>query len=331
MRRELRKFLVGFAVVAGAALSFSSACSSSSSPSADQACADVATARCQKMQECNPQGLLNTYGDLSSCESRQSANCVMNLAAPQTANTPAHTESCAQATPSQSCSDFALGNVPSACTPPAGPRDAGSPCSVSAQCATAYCLISRTSACGVCAPQPRVGDSCANNGCGPGLLCDSMTSQCVAPVGTGGSCTGSSVCAPGYTCIGNTDTTTGTCVALATTVGASCDVADGGTRCDGRQGLYCNVPQGRVCAKVADATATLECGTVDGGVIDCTAGAFCQKAAGSKSGICIAPAVDGAACDRVNGPTCASPSRCVLSVEGGTTGTCQTTNPSACN
>lgn len=330
MRRELRGFLVVCAVLAGTA-ALLSACSSSSSPSAEQACNDVAAARCQKMQECNPQGLVNTYGDLSTCESRQSATCVTNLAAPQTANSPAHTEACAQATPGQSCSDFALGNVPSACTPPAGPRAAGSACSVSAQCATAYCLISRTSACGVCAAQPVVGDSCANNGCGPGLVCDNVTSRCAAPVIAGGACDDSSACAPGYTCIGNTETTTGSCVALAAVVGASCDVADGGTRCDGRQGLYCNVPEGRICAKVATASTTLECGTVDGGVIDCTNGAFCQKPTDSKSGICIAPAADGTACDTVNGPTCARPSRCVLGSEGATTGTCQTTTPSACN
>lgn len=331
MRRDLRRLLVccGFFGVTAAMLS--AACSSSSGVSPEQACANLASARCQKMQQCNPQGIVNVYGDLATCESRQSATCVSNLAAPQTAANASHTEDCAQATPGEVCSDFELGNVPPACQPLAGPRAAGNPCSVNAQCASAFCLIPKTSSCGVCAPQPVVGSSCANNGCGPGLVCDANTSLCANPVGSGGACDDSSVCGPGFTCLGNTATATGSCVALASTVGAACDVADGGTRCDGRQGLYCNVPEGRKCDRVADATATFACGTIDGGVIDCTGGAFCQRPGSSRSGICVAPASENAPCDEVNGPTCSTPARCVLTTVGGTTGTCVTTNPSVCN
>jgi hypothetical protein len=321
MRREIGSLLLGCCI----------GCSSDVSSVTAQACNDVAAARCQQMQKCNPQGLSNTYGDLTTCESRQSATCVSNLAAPQTANTPAHTEACAVAVPGESCSDFELGNVASACMPPAGPRAAGSACSVSGQCASAYCLIPRTEACGICSPAPTVGASCANNGCGPGLLCDNTTLQCVTPVAIAGSCVNSSVCAPGSTCLGNTPTAPGTCVALLESVGASCDVPDGGTRCDGRQGLYCNVPEGRVCARIANAASTQECGTVDGGVIDCSAGGFCQTLGTSKSGTCVAPGGDGAACDTDVGPGCAVPARCVLAVVGGTSGTCQTTTPSVCN
>jgi hypothetical protein len=332
--RQLRRFLVVCSLLGVLAVVVSSACSNSSSQSnvtASQACADLAAARCQKMQQCNPQGILNTYGDLATCESRQSATCVSNLAAPQTANSASHTEDCAQATPSVTCSDFALGNVPPACQPPAGPRDAGSPCSVSAQCATAFCLTPRTSSCGTCEVQPAVGSSCANNGCGPGLVCDSKTLLCAMPLGAGGSCDDSSVCGPGFTCIGNSSTANGTCTALATAVGANCDLADAGTRCDGRLGLYCNVPQGRVCAQVGNAAATLACGTIDGGVIDCTAGAFCERPGNSRSGVCVAPASESAACDTADGPTCSSPARCVLTIAGGTAGTCITTNPTVCN
>src|SRR3974377_1837576 len=144
MRGQLHHVLVVFTALGAGAVVVSVACSNTSSQSAAQACADLAAARCEKMQQCNPQGIVNTYGDLGTCESRQSATCVTNLSAPQTANTPAHTEDCSTALPSTSCSDFELGNVPPACQPPAGPRDAGSPCSVSGQCATAYCLIPRT-------------------------------------------------------------------------------------------------------------------------------------------------------------------------------------------
>ncbi len=334
MQGDFRRFLVVCSVLGGVAAVVPAACSSSNgntNVTPEQACADLATARCQKMQQCNPQGVLNTYGDLATCESRQAATCVTNLAAPQTANTAARTEDCAQATPGESCTDFELGNVAPPCQPPVGPRDAGSPCAVSGQCATAFCLIERTTSCGTCAPQPTVGASCANSGCGPGLVCDSRTELCAAPVVSGGSCGDSSVCTPGLTCILGAGADAGTCVPLATTVGASCDLADGGTRCDGRQGLYCNVPEGRVCDRVADATATFACGTIDGGVIDCTAGAFCQRPGTSRSGICVAPAAEGGPCDTSSGPGCSSPARCVLSSAGATTGTCVTTNPTVCN
>lgn len=332
MRREIGSVVLGCClVVAGGALVSSGCSSESSNITGQQACADLAASRCQKMQQCNPQGLLNNYGDLATCTSTQSATCVSNLAAPQTANSPAHTEACAQAVPGESCSDFQLGNVAPACQPPAGPRAAGSACSVSAQCATAYCLIPRTAACGTCAPAPAVGDSCANNGCGPGLLCDSTTEQCVAPVDAGSPCMSNSVCTPGTTCIGiSSSVARGTCIPLAETVGASCDVPDGGTRCDGRMGLYCNVDQGRVCAPIANVPVTGECGTVDGGVIDCSAGGFCLKLGNSRSGTCVAPGGDGASCDTAVGPSCKLPARCVLNAVGGTTGTCQTTTPSVC-
>ena len=93
MRREIVSVLLGCSIAGLGGALLSSACSSGSSTlTAQQACADVAAARCQKMEQCNPQGLINTYGDLSTCETKQSATCVDNLAAPQTANTPSHTE-----------------------------------------------------------------------------------------------------------------------------------------------------------------------------------------------------------------------------------------------
>jgi len=332
MRREIVSVLLGCSIAGLGGALLSSACSSGSSTlTAQQACADVAAARCQKMEQCNPQGLINTYGDLSTCETKQSATCVDNLAAPQTANTPSHTEACAQAFPSISCSDNELGNVPPACQPPAGPRANGSPCSVPGQCASAYCIIARTAACGVCGAAPVVGSSCVNNACGPGLLCSDVTNLCVAPVASGGSCADNSVCAPGTGCIGNSPTAAGTCLALATTQGAACDPNDGGPRCDGRLGLYCNVPEGRICDRIVNAAPTQECGTVDGGVIDCIAGGFCQRLDGGRSGTCIAPVGNGLDCDTTDGPTCAVPARCVLSIVGGTSGTCQTTNPAVCN
>jgi hypothetical protein len=330
MSRELKRLLSVVAVLGSSGwLVF--ACASSTNVSAAQACSDVAAARCQKLQQCNPQALLNVYGDIATCESTQTATCVSYLAAPDTANTPAHTESCAQATPSQTCDDFALGNVPTACQPPAGPRDAGSDCAVSGQCGTAYCLILKTTTCGTCAEPPGVGASCFNNSCGPGLLCDSLSSLCVEPLAASAACDDTSACGPGLTCIGNTATALGVCTPLETAVGASCNLADGGSRCDGRLGLYCNAEAGKVCAQVGTASTSAQCGTVDGGVIDCLADGFCQKPAGSADGTCVAPAAEGGTCDTVSGPICSRPARCVLDLEGGTTGVCHTTDPQSCN
>ena len=140
MRREIGSLLLGCCIVAAGAAVLSTGCSSeSSNVSAQQACTDLAAARCQKMQQCNPQGLLNTYGDLSTCESTQSSTCTTNLSAPQTAQTPAHTEACAQALPGESCSDYLLGNVASACQPPLvlGPQEPPARCPPSAPPPTA--------------------------------------------------------------------------------------------------------------------------------------------------------------------------------------------------
>jgi hypothetical protein len=119
-------------------------------------------------------------------------------------------------------------------------------------------------------------------------------------------------------------------VALAP-LGASCDLTDGGSRCDSRFSLYCNSEAGKVCAQAATANASEACGTIDGGAVDCLALSFCQKDAGAKEGTCVPPAADGAACDTANGPSCAAPSRCVLSDAGVTAGICQATNFQGCN
>jgi len=330
MSREPKRLLASAAVLGVSGLLIFACSTSTSTSSAAQACADVAQARCQKLQQCSPQGLLNTYGDLASCTSTQAATCVSNLAALDTGNTPEHTEGCAQATPSQSCDDYLLGILPTACQPPSGTRDAGSVCAVSGQCAVANCLIPKTSVCGTCTPALGAGASCFNASCGPGLVCDKVTLTCATPVSASGACDDSSACAPGLTCLGNTASALGACVPLAT-LGGNCDLTDGGSRCDGRFGLYCNVPAGKICAPVATANASQPCGTIDGGVIECVASAFCRKPANSKVGTCLPPAADGSPCDTVNGPLCAAPARCVLSVEGGTTGTCQATVPQSCN
>src|SRR5215470_17609 len=64
---------------------------------ADGACADVARARCARLEACAPTILQIRYPDQATCEAREKASCVGALAAPGNGNNPTHTEACAQA------------------------------------------------------------------------------------------------------------------------------------------------------------------------------------------------------------------------------------------
>jgi hypothetical protein len=136
------------------------------------------------------------------------------------------------------------------------------------------------------------------------------------------------------------------CEAEATTVGATCDLKKSkGTGCQPELGLYCgpdghcaadalvSAPAacGRLGAAAADAGAADggDAGPVDFSVARCVAGAVCDPT-GTTAGTCTAPAVDGAPCDRVNGPSCLAPARCVSANDASTAGVCLLPGASAC-
>src|SRR5215471_4811365 len=104
-------------VMCGVVIAVAGACGSSGSgaPSADQACMDLATAQCNKRMTCTGgAGITRTFGDMTTCLTREKLQCTIGLAAPMTGNTPAEVESCVAAYPNFSCSDFLINNPPPA-------------------------------------------------------------------------------------------------------------------------------------------------------------------------------------------------------------------------
>lgn len=311
------------------------AASDAASDAGNAACADLAAARCQKRDMCTG-GLGNErqYGDLTTCKARDVLGCEAALGAPGTSATPAFYESCSQAIGGESCGDWFGNAPPAACVPAPGARANGQACSFNAQCASTWCAVPKGAACGACAALPKVGDACDTTAdCGRGLLC-APANTCATPVQASGTCDSSRPCAAGLTCVGETKTAPGACMAAGATAGAACDPKhQTAAGCDGNLGLACI---GTTCAKIQLVGAGAPCGALtDAGTVEdvaaCTGGALCVMPQGSKSGNCVAPAADGAACDATNGPPCLAPARCVTASDASTAGVCTLPSSNACN
>src|SRR5258708_39979541 len=96
---------------------------------ATQACANLARDRCTELSTCSATDLQRRWPDLATCEAREQLACQEALAAPKTANTPAHEDSCGPALASQACDAFLSGvSPPAACLLPHGPGAAGAAC-----------------------------------------------------------------------------------------------------------------------------------------------------------------------------------------------------------
>jgi hypothetical protein len=304
----------------------------STSESAQHACAQVAAARCQRLAACSTADLSRRFADESSCEARQVIACEAGLAAHDTGTTTTTVDACAASIPTESCPQF-LGNDPTdACLPQTGARASGQPCEFSAQCATMFCAVASNALCGTCAAQPVAGTSCANQGCGPDLVCVASTMTCQVPVAANGACSADLPCAQGYACVGASAATgtMGTCQAQVTTASAACDPTRAtGPDCSGDAGLTCDTKT-KVCVAQPVVAAGMTCGNVDGVQTRCAAGATCMRPPMSQTGTCIAPAADGAACDTANGPGCLYPAKCVPTSAGGTSGTCELPGDPSC-
>ncbi len=339
------------AMVSIAAIGCSS--SSSSGVSVDQACSDIAQARCNLRSECSlPDGadgpgfsLLENYGDLPTCLMRETQACKNGLAAPQTGQNPGAVEMCVVAFASYTCVDFFNNLPPTPCTP-TGPRADGATCTFNAQCSSGFCNGTKDSACGTCGAAPATDEDCSTSTCSRGDRCLGATSTCAAVVTSNGICDETHPCDRGLSCVGsNAKTgTTGTCETAGTRVGVPC----GGTMpgCDPTRGLYCGGPSGaKTCLRIGYAGTTAgpdggvtaadggasgptpagtACGQLaDGTRVGCVAGACYTAtgvATGSDTGACQPFAADGAACDTMLGPGCMQPASCVTS--SGTAGTC---------
>jgi hypothetical protein len=83
------------------------------------------------------------------------------------------------------------------------------------------------------------------------------------------------------------------------------------------------------CERVQLAKAGQSCGDVNHQSAYCAAQGDCIGA-GAAPGVCRSSAAAGAPCDLVQGPHCINPARCIVSSDGGTSGTCQVPNAALC-
>jgi hypothetical protein len=309
-----------FNAVLGLTLAALAGCGATT-PNADRACADMAAARCKEIQRCESNAIATGFGDLPTCQAREHDSCVKALAASGTGVSPSSTEDCANVFTSISCTDYLNNTLPPVCQAKAGALAMGAGCAFPSQCQSRFCNIPKNGACGSCAPLPAVGDSCAQmTQCGPGLKCvdGGMTCASVAST-TGDTCDKDDPCSAGFSCVGAKPNATpvveGTCQPAVQTPGAPCDPKkQTSAGCDANLGLTCDATT-MTCVTITVAAPGSPC---DGASIVCGGGGTCSTGA---TQICMAAAVDGTACDTVNGPGCLNPARCVVSGTD-TTGLC---------
>ena len=312
---------------AGATQPKQDAAAAETGPTVAQACADLATAECDKRVSCTNKvnatgaGLIRVFGTMANCLTRETLQCMSVLAAPDSGHNTTKVEQCVAAYATLSCDDFYDENLPDICRPVGG-RDNGGACDYGAQCKSGYCGNAKNTLCGACADTPAVGAACVTSDCGRDQMCDGTTNACVAPGKAGDPCD-AEICGYALTCpAAGTLTNTRTCAVTVGTAGASCAT---NMPCDGIQGLAC---EGLVAAKTCVAQMFvgdgMPCGVLSSGFASCTAGGcYTDKglAGAGETGTCKADAADDGSCDIVAGPACQLPARCVVK-GGGNSGKC---------
>ncbi len=282
------------------------------------ACADFAYAFCTHLSQCSPTLVQLRYIDEPTCEANQTASCVASVNAGSSGATPTYEETCSQVLSTKwTCADFLdYVNAPPECATPSGRLANGSPCALFGQCQSAFCATTIGNNCGVCAAPPNAGDSCATTGsCGRGLDCSNGV--CVDFASLGNACGTSQPCAEGLGCAN------GTCQTETEVANQPCEGTENAL-CDFATGLVCNT-MSSICQTVEFATSGQPCATAsDGQRITCVGEATCTN------GMCSAVSSMSGPCDIVNGPICISPLRCIVTVDGGTSGTCTVPDPTLC-
>jgi len=295
-----------------------------------QACTAQETAFCDLRDGCTA-AVANqvAYGSKDVCVQRNVQSCIAGFTAPDIGNTTAHVSGCASAFPLESCTDWWDGANVDACRSPEGARPGGSECGINSQCASGFCSIGLTNACGTCADTPRAGDPCTQaSNCQYGMHCAAPApgafGVCVMRGVVGEACDDLVPCEGGLACIGLSSGASGVCRPAQTTAGAACDT-ESGPGCDSELYLYCTsgtcqpellVPPGEACGDLGPV-----------GYGRCEAGGVCVFSDGL--GTCVAPAADGDPCDIRIGPPCLAPARCVTP-EGSSSGTCWFPDPASC-
>ena len=286
------------------------ACSGSTSTTPQQACTDVASSICNKLESCYPFDLALLYGDVATCTARAAIDCPAAIGAAGSVATAANLEACSQAYAAISCGDLVAQTRPPACEVP-GTLAAGSPCGSDLQCAgsNGYCKVS-TGTCGVCSTRSAAGGPCVSTpDCQSGLACS--LGACVTPGAAGATCSATQPCEGDLAC------QNGVCdQPLA--AGAKCGPT---TSCNALLGDYC-APSG-VCTQAQSAAPGAACGLSTTGFTECAKGT-CKMAVASTTGTCESLAADGAACNAATGPGCLTPATCV-------NGACTIASPASCN
>jgi hypothetical protein len=333
------------ATLAYAALS--GGCNSSSTQGAagltnDKACSDLATAQCNKIEQCEKNGVQARYGDITTCLSRQKLSCMNGIVAPGTGNTPTTVEACVvalspDASVTYDCADYINANPPVACQAQTGTVANGQACAFNAQCKTAFCALPKGSNCGLCAATPKEGDSCSTiTNCGYTLVCSGDTQVCMKWGASGDSCVkGAGTCAYGLGCAVGANLTTGTCQPWAK-VGAACGgKATPPLLCDNSEGLAC--VKG-LCVVASKALPGQSCGNLTAAGADagtfavCSAASACNSPDAGPGGTCEGPAGDNQSCNTAADVGCMNPARCVgTATDAGVTGTCLVPTSDGCH
>lgn len=290
-----------------------------SGPTVNQACNDIAMARCARLQACSNGALITTrYGDMNTCVTRIELNCKSSLTAPDTGASPATTEACVADIPSESCTDYIDNNPSAACQAQKGTRPDGAACAFAGQCANSFCHVAKGAACGTCGSPPAAGAACDTAAdCGYDMAC-TKAGTCATFVAANGMCDAGNPCEVGLACVGSTMTTMGTCQPQVTTMGTACDpTRKTGPDCERDIGLYCD-PTSLTCKPLTFDTGGQPCGVGEA----CSGSSLCVMQT-PPNGTCSSVAADGAACDDTNGPSCLNPARCV-------SGTCKLPDGASC-
>jgi hypothetical protein len=284
------------------------------SPTPDQSCQAQSQAICAKIDQCDHPAVVAAYGDVATCAARFKIDCLNSMKATGSSTSPTMVQSCAKAVPGLTCAQSFTRDIPTACMGNPGAFADGTGCGADGQCKSTYCRKAVGQSCGTCGPRAAAGASCTRaEDCDYKLTCANQ--KCVAFATGGGACNADTPCLPGLFCQSSV-------CAVAGGPGASCTTQP---ECDGTQALFCN-PLARACQLASFAMAGQACGVVTTpqvGFSLCSGGATCN-APQAGSGVCVAAAADGAACNAANSIGCLAPATC-------TSGTCKLPDPAACH
>lgn len=289
-----------------------------SSGTPDSACAETAAQYCAAYDRCFAGQTQALFGDAATCQARFALACKNEFFAPSTTATPESVVQCGKEIAGLQCGqDFGEAR---SCAP-AGQLAAGAACGSDSQCASTQCRKTNSSGCGTCVARAKAGESCSSTSCEFGLTCGfqgGSQAKCVAAVAVGGACGAGSLCQTGSECVNSV------CTKLSYGAeGAACGGA-GMASCNPQQNLACNTVT-KKCEAPKFVAAGEVCGTLaSGSRAICTGGGSCKIMQGSaNTGVCVAAAKDGAACDESQSINCLAPASCLA-------GTCQLPNASAC-